>query len=633
MSQKKKGKKSGKKHGESLFSAIEEKNNAGKAADIENTASRNTITENTGAANTYTPSKTVTGTAAGAILPECGYSEKQQDFMSAAGKNAEKTAGMLNSCVPPGPLKDKWNYLAARLPQLPPEKKKISNLIVIGGGLAACAAAAALAEQGYNVRMITKLESPRRESTSYLRGGLNASRNYANDGDSDERFFRDTMEYGGWRSREADVYRMAQLSGRVLDVCTALGVPFIREEGGLLLPRPYPGGTTSRSFQARGQTGRQLLTAFHSALMRQTARGKAVICGRREMTEIAICGGQARGVITRNILNGSFEAWAADAVILACGGYSDIYNSVPNPMTGGINPLWAAYRSGAGFANPCFSLTLNGNSSRWQTVPEYYNASQRCSGGLWTDYHLRTTIPGLFAIGESNFSVHGADCMPGNAPLQELADGLFILPATLGAYLARVQLRPVNEKNPSFAKAIKRAEERKNRLMSIKGKVPPEEFHRRLADLIREKAGFIRYSYRLQQGLKELRQLREDFYNNAAVPDIIYYNATYETACKTATYLDFGEILIKDAILRQETCGAHFRMDYSPDKNSSKRNEEDNVRVWFRHENSRHKYPPYREGQDIPVSETLKFTCRKEYPGKNYSKNRTSARGNHGRNR
>ncbi|MBP5287843.1 MAG: FAD-binding protein [Elusimicrobiales bacterium] len=618
----KRNKKTGRKHSGITHSPEEKRNaagkrgrdNYGKNTDSENTTDRNTIT-----ADTVTEAVCVPGTNYGCTRKE--------------NANAGKPKHRLNSCIPPGPLKDKWNHLASHLPQLTPEKRNISNIIVAGGGLAACATAAALAEQGYNVRVITRLESPRRESTSYLRGGLNASRNYANDGDSDERFFRDTMEYGGWRSREADVYRMVQLSGRVLDICTALGVPFIREDGGLLLPRPYPGGTTSRSFQARGQTGRQLLNAFHSALMRQTARGKAVIYGRREMTELVICGGQARGLITRNILNGSFEAWTADAIILACGGYSDIYNSVPTPVNGGINPLWTAYRAGAGFANPCFSLTLNGNNSRWQTVPEYYNASQRCSGGLWTDYLLRTTIPGLFAAGESNFSVHGADCMPGNAPLQELADGLFIIPATLGAYLAEVQPRPVNEKHPAFEKAMKHAVGKKNRLLNIKGRVPPEEFHRRLAGLMRERAGFIRYSYRLQQGLRELRQLREEFYNNVLVPDINCCNTAYETALKTSVYLDFGEILIKDAILRRETCGAHFRMDYSTDGNISKPDEEANVRVWFREENRWHKNTPYREGLDIPVSEPLKFTVRKVYSGKDYVRSRASAGGGHGRNR
>ena len=523
---------------------------------------------------------------------------------------------MLNAAIPPGSLKDKWPYLASRLPQLPPEKKEKSNIIVIGGGLAACAASAALAEQGYNVKMITKVESPIHENTSYMRGGLNASRNYANDGDSDERFFRDTIEYGSRRSREADVYRMAQLSGRVLDTCSALCVPFLRDEGGMLLPRTYPGGNTARSFQARGQTGRQLLQAFHAALLRQKKRGKASIISRRETVEIAIEQGHARGVITRNLINGNEEAWPADAVVMACGGYSDIYNSKPNPLSGGIIPLWAAYRAGAGFANPCFSLDLPGNATKWKIVPEDYNAAHRCSGGLWVDYQLRTTITGLFAIGEANFSTHGANCMPGNAPLQEISDGLFILPAVIGAYLSKTKPPEIRETDAAFTKAMSKAKNRKQKLLAIHGRTSPEEFHHRFSAIMRDKAGFIRYSYRLQQAIKEIRGLRSEFYRDLLLPETTYYNITYETAEKIAVCLEFGELLIKDALLRNETCGAHFRMDYAPDNASSSKSEGTLVRVWFRQ----------AAGEDIPIKEMLKFTYSKKADEHHKKKHKTETK-------
>lgn len=498
--------------------------------------------------------------------------------------------------VPSGPLRRKWIDFTAGTRQLSPEKKKASSILIAGGGLSACACAAALAEQGYNVRVITNLESPRHENTSYLRGGLNASRNYANDGDSDDRFFRDTMEYGGWQSREADVFRMAQLSGRILDICVALCVPFLREEGGMLLPRPYPGGTTARSFQAHGHTGRQLLIAFYSALLRQCARGCAVITGRREITEIVVKDGHARGIIARNKLNGNEEAYSADAVVLACGGYSDLYNSVPNHISGGINAIWAAYRAGAALANPCFSLSLPGNSNKWRNVPEDYNTAQRCPGGLWTDYMLKTTLPGLFAIGEANFSVHGANCMPGNAPLQELADGLFILPASIGEYLAKNELPPATADDIEFSKAIDHSKKTKERLMSAHGKNPPQYFHRKLSQIMRDKAGFIRYSFRLQQALQEIRSLRKEFYSTLLVPEIRHYNTIYETAFKTASCLDFSEIIVKDALLRKESCGAHFRMDYSPDINEKE--ERHYTRLWFRSPSS----------QDIPVQRFLELS-------------------------
>lgn len=530
--------------------------------------------------------------------------------MKAKKQTKSWTPPALSPEIPSGTLKSKWPDLASKMDGIPQEQKMGYTAIVIGGGLAACAASAALAEQGYNVRMITNLESPRHENTSYMRGGLNASRNYANDGDSDERFFHDTMEYGAWQSREADVYRMAQLSGRVLDICTALGVPFLRDDGGLLLPRPYPGITTARSFQAHGQTGRQLLLAFYAALLRQSAKGRAAIIGRRELTEIVIHSGRAAGIIARNKLNGNEEAYAADAVIIACGGYSDLYNSYPNHLSGGINALWAAYSAGAPFANPCFSLSLPGNANKWQNVAEDYNAAQRCPGGLWTDYLLMSAVPGLFAIGEANFSVHGANCMPGNAPLQELADGLFILPSALGEYFSKNKFEHIGTDNSSFIKAKEKSKEKKEMLLAAKGKIPPHDFHLKLSQIMREKAGFIRYSFRLQQALQEIRDLRKEFYSSLLIPEIKYYNVLYEIAFKTANYLNFAELMVKDALIRKESCGAHFRMDYNPDG----KKEEHYIRAWFRSPG----------GHDIPIREILSFT-EKEKTETIYEKVITSA--------
>lgn len=518
------------------------------------------------------------------IRPVQEQSEKQERY------------SLPNAEIPDGPLYKKWINYTSRILRASPEKKQQSKIIVIGGGLAACASAAALAEQGYKVRLITSLESPCHESTSHLRGGLNASRNYANDGDSDERFFLDTMEYGAWQAREAEVYRMAQLSGRILDICTALCVPFIREEGGLLLPRCNPGEDTARSFQARGQTGRQLLLAFYSTLLRQSAKGNVIITGRREITEIVMEEGKACGAIARNKINSNEEAYAADAVVLASGGYADLYNSTPNHMAGGINALWAAYNAGAAFANPCFSLSLRGNETKWGKVSADYNYAQRCPGGLWVNYRLETTIPGLFAIGEANFSVHGANCMPGNAPLQELADGLLILPSTIGAYIARKDYPAIPENSQCFAKAISHSKRKKQRLLSTDGKIPPHHFHSRMAGLMREKAGAIRYSFSLRQALQEIRGMRKDFYSDLYMPKSTFYNTCYEIAYKTANYLDFAELLIKDAILRKETCGAHFRMDHSASEDKDENTHY--IRAWRR----------TRNRQDIPSKENLVFS-------------------------
>lgn len=506
----------------------------------------------------------------------------------------------LNACIPAGSLSAKWHVMSSKLPHIPPERKQKTEVLVIGGGLAACAASAALAEQGYCIKMITRLESPRHEATSYLRGGLNASKNYANDGDCDERLFRDTLVCGSYRSREADVYRMAQLSGKVLDVCTALGVPFLREDGGLLLPRPHKGGNTSRSFQARGQTGRQLLIAFHSALLRQIRLGRAQILPRREMIELVVHGGLARGVITRNIINGENEIWTADAVVLAGGGYSDLYNKKLNIFYGGLNQLWACYLAGAGLANPAFSLSILENSVDTKPVPEDYTNSQRCSGGLWVDYQLSTTIHGLFAIGESNFSVHGANCLSGNAPLQEIADGLFILPATLGAYIARTELRPVNSSENAFIRALEHIDIQKQKILSAHGKIPAEYFHRQLSKIMRENVGFMRNGKKMQQALKLIKKIKEEFEINIAIDDSKYYNFSYEKAYKTSISLHFAEVLIKDAILRKESCGAHFRDDFNhrlvKNTNTGKY-----ATVWFRQQNE----------EDLPVKEMLKFSSLK----------------------
>lgn len=501
------------------------------------------------------------------------------------------------SGVPAGTLERKWESFSSKMPQLSPDRKRQCEIIVIGGGLAACAASVALAEQGYSVRMISSMESPLHESTTYMRGGINAARNYANDGDSCDRFFRDTMEYGAWQSREADTYRMAQLSGKVLDICAALCVPFIREPGGLLKPNRNPGGMTARSFQARGQTGRQLLQAFYSAFLRHTANGNAKLVGRREITDICVYDGHACGVVTRNILNGNEETYSADVIVLACGGYSGIYNALPNIFYGGINPLWAAYRAGAAFANPCFSLELPATANRWRTVPEDYISSQRCPGGLWVNYSLETTIPGLFAIGEANFSVHGANCMPGNAPLQELTDAIFIAPPAIGAYLARTGKKQSGvDTQQLFGNAVSSSERHKERIFAINGKTPPQHFHTRLAEIMRDKVGFIRYSYRLQQALREIRSLRQDFYSDLLLPRPSYYNIPYEIAFRTANSLDLAELIVKDAILRKETCGAHFRMEYSSD--GEKKEEKHYIRAWIRNGGK----------ADIPFREKLVFS-------------------------
>lgn len=506
----------------------------------------------------------------------------------------------LNALIPPGTLKRKWPDYVSGLPQVPVPQRSNYSVIVIGSGLSACAAAASLGELGYNVKVIFSHESPRHECASYLRGGLNASKNYANDGDSDERFFKDTIEFGSWRSREADVCRMAQLSCRVLDVCTALGVPFLRDEGGLLLPRPYPGAASTRSFQARGQTGRQLLLTMYSAMLRQVSLGRVALYERREVSDIVIQNDMARGVTARNIVTGETESYCANAVLICCGGYSDIYSSFPDSMSGGIGGLWAAYKHGAGLANPCFSLSVYEDTNRFNPIPEDYISSNRCPGGLWVNYNLQTSIKGLFALGEANFSAHGANCMQGNAPLQELADGLFIIPPVLSAYLATTQFRSSSETDSEFIISVKRTEKEKEKIFAVKGRTPPAEFHRRLAKIMRDNAGFIRHESGLQRALKQIQILLDEFHKTVAVPDTKFFNQTLEKAIRTKNYMEFSALLIKDALARQECCGGHYREDFPTPYHPEDRDFEKfkHISVWFKQDYNK---------DDICIKEPLSF--------------------------
>lgn len=600
---------------------------------------------------------------------------------------------ILDSKIPSGPIESKWSSHKFDLKLVNPANKRKYTVIVVGTGLAGAAAAASLAELGYNVLCFTYHDSPRRAHSIAAQGGINAAKNYQNDGDSVHRLFYDTVKGGDFRAREANVHRLAEVSLNIIDQCVAQGVPFAREYSGYLSNRSFGGAQVSRTFYARGQTGQQLLIGAYSALSKMVGSGKVKLFTRKEMMDVVLVNGHARGIVTRDLATGKVESFAGDAVCLATGGYSNVFFLSTNAMACNVTAAYRAYKKGAGFANPCYTqihptcipvsgdhqskLTLMSESLRndgriWvpkkqgdnrapDQIPEnerdYYlerkypsfgnlsprdiasrSAKEACDdgrgvgpggrgvyldfsdaikrlgdkaiserygnlfemyeritgenpykvpmriypaphytmGGLWVDYNLMSTIPGLHVLGEANFSDHGANRLGASALMQGLADGYFVIPYTIGGYLAEAKQPQVNTDMPEFTQAVKQTEEQIKKLMAINGKRSPTSFHRELGLLMWDKCGMARNEKGLKEALQKIPAIREEFWQNLKVlGDSDNVNQSLELAGRVADFLEFGEMMCYDALHRNESCGGHFREEYQTEDGEAKRNDED----------------------------------------------------------
>jgi succinate dehydrogenase / fumarate reductase flavoprotein subunit len=597
----------------------------------------------------------------------------------------------LNAKIPPGPIEQKWDTHRFHLKLVNPANKRKYTIIMVGTGLAGASAAASLGELGYNVLSFSYHESPRRAHSIAAQGGINAPKNYANDGDSIWRLFYDTVKGGDYRSREANVYRLAQVSNNIIDQCVAQGVPFARDYAGYLDNRSFGGAQVSRTFYARGQTGQQLLLGAYSALSRQIKEGNVKFFPRREMLDLVLVNGQARGIICRDLATGEIEAFEGQAVVLATGGYSNVFYLSTNAKASNATAIWRAYRKGAAFGNPCYTqihptcipqsgdyqskLTLMSESLRndgriWvpkkkgdtravQDIPEeerdYYlerlypsfgnlvprdvasrRAKEMCDngygvgatgravyldfadsikrlgrhvieerygnlfdmyheitaedpykgpmriypavhytmGGLWVDYNLMSTIPGLYVIGEANFSDHGANRLGASALMQGLADGYFVLPYTIGDYLASTKFKAVNTEDAPFKEAQDAIEGMVKKFMSMNGKKTVEEFHRELGKIMWENVGMGRNRARLKKALAEIPRLRAEFWKNVKlVGGARELNSELERAGRVADYLELAELIAYDALHREESCGGHFREEHQTEDGEAKRND------------------------------------------------------------
>ncbi len=597
----------------------------------------------------------------------------------------------LDSNVPSGPIESKWTNYKFNLKIVNPANKRKYDIIVVGTGLAGASAAASLAELGFRIKSFSFHDSPRRAHSIAAQGGINAAKNYPNDNDSVFRLFYDTVKGGDFRSREANVYRLAEVSNNIIDQCVAQGVPFAREYGGLLDNRSFGGAQVSRTFYARGQTGQQLLLGAYSALSRQIGKGAVELYPRREMLDLVVIDGQARGIVVRNLITGEIEKHTAHAVVLATGGYSNVFFLSTNAMNSNATAIWRAHKRGACFANPCYTqihptclpvhgdqqskLTLMSESLRndgrvWvpkkkgddrkaNDIPEedrdYYlerkypsfgnltprdiasrNAKEVCDegrgvkggeavyldfadainrlgkksieekygnlfeiyqvitgenpyevpmkiypaphytmGGLWVDYNLMSTIPGLFVLGEANFSDHGANRLGASALMQGLADGYFVIPYTLGNYLARNKFTDISTDNEEFKKAEKGVDDLVKKLLSIKGKTTVDEIHKKLGRLMWNHVGMARNEKGLKEVIEMIRDLREEFWKDVIVTgkdkDL---NQNLERAGRVADYLELGELMAVDALHRNESCGGHFREEYQTEEGEAKRDDE-----------------------------------------------------------
>jgi len=607
---------------------------------------------------------------------------------------------ILNSKIPEGPLAEKWSRHKGAIKVVSPANKRKLEIIVVGTGLGGASAAASLAELGYNVKAFCYQDSPRRAHSIAAQGGINAAKNYQNDNDSVHRLFYDTIKGGDYRSREANVYRLAEVSPNIIDQCVAQGVPFGREYGGLLSNRSFGGVLVSRTFYARGQTGQQLLIGAYQALNRQISMGTVEMFSRHEMLDVVVIDGKARGIIARDLVTGKIKRFGAHAVVVATGGYGNVFFLSTNAMGSNGSAAWQCYKKGAFMANPCFvqihptcipvhgdqqsKLTLMSESLRndgrvWtpkkkedavklqkgeigpndikdedrdfyleRRYPSYGNlvprdvasraAKERCDagfgvngegkavfldfkysierlgkkviearygnlfqmyekitdhdpykepmmiypaihyamGGTWVDYNLMTTVPGLYSIGEANFSDHGANRLGASALMQGLADGYFILPYTIGDYLANEIMVPkINTNLPEFETAEKAVTERLEKLFNIKGKKPVDYFYKKLGLVMWDYVGMSRDAEGLQKAIKMIQEIREDFWKDVKVPgELNNLNPELEKAGRVADFIDIGELMARDALDRNESCGGHFREESATEEGEAKRDDE-----------------------------------------------------------
>jgi succinate dehydrogenase / fumarate reductase flavoprotein subunit len=606
----------------------------------------------------------------------------------------------LNAGIPSGPIEAKWERHRFEMKLVNPANKRKYHILMVGSGLAGASGAASLAELGYNVSVFCYQDSPRRAHSIAAQGGINAAKNYQNDGDSVFRLFYDTVKGGDFRAREANVYRLAELSVNIIDQCVAQGVPFAREYGGLLANRSFGGAQVSRTFYARGQTGQQLLLGAYQAMMRQVARGQVKLYPRHEMLEVILVEGRARGIVTRDLITGEVESHLGDAVCLATGGYGNVFYLATYAKGANATAIWRAHKNGAGFANPCFTqihptcipvtgehqskLTLMSESLRndgriWVPkkkgdarppgqIPEedrdyyleriypsfgnlaprdvssraakrvcdegrgvgpgghgvyldfsdaiqrlgeaairekydnlfemyeritdenpykvpmrIYPASHYTMGGLWVDYDLMSTIPGLHVLGEANFSDHGANRLGASALMQGLSDGYFIIPYTMGHYLASQKLPPVSPDHPEVKAARDAVAERTRRLLDIRGKRTTTSFHRELGRIMWEHCGMGRNRKGLETALQRIPALREEFWRNVTVlGENESLNQALEHAGRVADFLELAELMCLDALEREESCGGHFREEYQTADGEALRNDEEfcHVAVW-----------------------------------------------------
>jgi succinate dehydrogenase / fumarate reductase flavoprotein subunit len=635
----------------------------------------------------------------------------------------------LNSKVPEGPIKDKWTKHKDSINLVNPANKRLIDVIVVGTGLAGGSAAATLAELGYNVKAFAYQDSPRRAHSIAAQGGINAAKNYQGDGDSDYRLFYDTVKGGDYRSREANVYRLAEVSGNIIDQCVAQGVPFARDYGGQLDNRSFGGVLVSRTFYAKGQTGQQLLLGCYSAMNRQIARGKITMYNRHEMLDVVIVDGKARGIIARDLISGEIQRHSAHAVVIATGGYGNVYFLSTNAMGSNATAAWKIHKKGAFFANPCFTqihptciprsgdyqskLTLMSESLRndgriWvpknledakaiqegrlrpnsiaeedrdyyleRRYPAFGNlvprdvasraAKERCDagygvnatgeavyldfaasierygseqamikgienptkekvielgeevikakygnlfqmyekivdenpyktpmmiypathytmGGIWVDYNLMTTVPGLYCIGEANFSDHGANRLGASALMQGLADGYFVLPYTIGDFLADdIRTGPISTETPEFDEAEKQIKDQLEFFINNKGTHSVDYFHKKLGKVMWDKVGMSRNEKDLKEAIVEIQEIREDFWKNVKVTGHLNeFNQELEKAGRVADFLELGELFAKDALERKESCGGHFREEYMTEDGEALRDDKDFafVSVW-----------------------------------------------------
>ncbi len=606
----------------------------------------------------------------------------------------------LNSKIPQGPLEDKWTSYKSHTNLVNPANKRKLEIIVVGTGLAGASAAASLAELGFKVKAFCYQDSPRRAHSIAAQGGINAAKNYQNDGDSVYRLFYDTIKGGDYRAREANVYRLAEVSNNIIDQCVAQGVPFARDYGGLLDNRSFGGAQVSRTFYARGQTGQQLLLGAYSALSRQIHKGTVEMYSRHEMMDVVIVDGRARGIIARDLVTGAIERYAAHAVVLATGGYGNVFFLSTNAMGSNVTAIWKAYKKGAFFGNPAFTqihptcipvhgefqskLTLMSESLRndgriWvpkniedaqkiregklsplnikegdrdyyleRRYPAFGNlvprdvasraAKERCDagygvgetglavyldfsdaisrlgketiearygnlfqmyekivdenpyqtpmmiypavhytmGGLWVDYELMTTVPGLYAAGEANFSDHGANRLGASALMQGLADGYFVLPYTIQNYLAdQIRVPKISADLPEFTEAETRVKENISGLMNIKGNTSVDTFHRRLGIIMWEKVGMARNKEGLTAAIEEIKALRAEFWKDVKITGTTdSINQELEKAGRVADFLELGELMARDALNREESCGGHFREEYQTPEGEALRDDD-----------------------------------------------------------